>query len=90
MNDVKEIAGAGSVLNGIIVLENGPACMLKFPKKETGGGSIWDYAATACIYQELGLVATNFAGGRLDLNRKEDTFMNHEGVFYSNLIDTQD
>jgi fructose-1,6-bisphosphatase/inositol monophosphatase family enzyme len=90
LNDVKEIAGAGSVLNGIIVLENGPACMLKFPKKETGGGSIWDYAATACIYQELGLVATNFAGGRLDLNRKEDTFMNHEGVFYSNLIDTQD
>ncbi|WP_020535741.1 3'(2'),5'-bisphosphate nucleotidase CysQ family protein [Lewinella cohaerens] len=86
LNGIKEIAGAGSVLNGIIVLENGPACMLKFPKKETGGGSIWDYAATACIYQELGLTATNFAGGRLDLNRKDGTFMNHEGVFYSNLI----
>jgi fructose-1,6-bisphosphatase/inositol monophosphatase family enzyme len=59
--------------------------MLKFPKKESGGGSIWDFAATACIYQELGLHATNFAGGRLDLNRKEDAFMNQEGVFYSNL-----
>jgi len=23
----------------------------------------------------------------LDLNRKEDTFMNQEGVFYTNLID---
>jgi 3'-phosphoadenosine 5'-phosphosulfate (PAPS) 3'-phosphatase len=85
LNGVKEIAGAGSVLNGILVLENGPACMLKFPKKESGGGSIWDFAATACIYQELGLHATNFAGGRLDLNRKEDAFMNQEGVFYSNL-----
>jgi 3'-phosphoadenosine 5'-phosphosulfate (PAPS) 3'-phosphatase len=69
-----------------MVLENGPACMLKFPKKENGGGSIWDFAATACIYQELGLSATNFTGGRLDLNRKNSTFMNHEGVFYANFI----
>lgn len=86
LNGVKEIAGAGAVLNAIFVLENGPACMLKFPKKESGGGSIWDFAATACIYQELGFPATNFEGGRLDLNRKEDTFMNQEGVFYANLV----
>ena len=86
LNGIKEIAGAGAVLNGIFVLENGPACMLKFPKKESGGGSIWDFAATACIYQELGFPATNFEGGRLDLNRKEDTFMNQEGVFYANLV----
>ncbi len=85
LSGVKELAGGGSVLNAIRVLENGPACMLKFPKKESGGGSIWDFAATACIYQELGLPATNFAGGRLDLNRSDDTFMNHEGVFYANL-----
>lgn len=86
LNGVTEIAGAGAVLNAMLVLENGPACMLKFPKKENGGGSIWDFAATACIYQELGLPATNFEGGRLDLNRKDGTFMNHEGVFYANLI----
>ncbi|MEZ4777066.1 MAG: inositol monophosphatase family protein [Bacteroidia bacterium] len=85
LNGVQEIAGAGAVLNAIRVLENGPACMLKLPKKENGGGSIWDYAATACIYQELGLPATNFAGGKLDLNRKDSTFMNHEGVLYANL-----
>ena len=85
LSGVKEIAGAGAVLNGIYVLENGPACMLKFPKKESGGGSIWDFAATACIYRELGLPATNFEGGKLDLNRKENTFMNHEGAFYANL-----
>ena len=85
LNGVKEIAGAGAVLNAIFVLENGPACMLKFPKKESGGGSIWDFAATVCIYQEMGLNATNFEGGRLDLNRKDGTFMNHKGVFYANL-----
>lgn len=87
LNGVKEIAGAGSVLNGILVLENGPACMLKLPKKENGGGCLWDFAATACIYQELGLPATDFGGGRLDLNRKDGSFMNQEGVFYANLID---
>jgi len=86
LNGVKEIAGAGSVLNGILVLENGPACMLKLPKKENGGGCIWDFAATACIFQELGLPVTNFEGGRLDLNRKDGTFMNQEGIFYANLI----
>ena len=86
LNGLKVIDGAGSVLNGIPVLENGPACMFKFPRKESGAGSLWDFAATACIYQELGRPATNFEGGRLNLNRKEDTFMNQEGVFYSNLI----
>lgn len=85
LDGVKEISGAGAVLNAILVLENGPACMLKLPKKESGGGSIWDFAATACIFQELGLPATNFEGGRLDLNRKGGTFMNHQGVFFANL-----
>ena len=85
LNGVKEIAGAGAVLNAILVLENGPACMIKFPKKENGGGSIWDFAATACIYQELGLPAINFNGGKLDLNKKDGTFMNQEGIYYANL-----
>ena len=85
LKDVKEMAGAGSVLNAIYVLENGPACMLKLPKKENGGGSLWDYAATTCMYQELGFTATNYNGGRLDLNRRDSSFMNHEGVFFGNL-----
>ena len=85
LNEIKEMSGAGSVLNAIRVLENGPACMFKFPKKNKGGGSIWDFAATACIYNELGLPATNFNGGKLKLNKKEDTFMNLEGIYYSNI-----
>lgn len=84
LKGIKEISGAGAVMNAIFVLDNGPACFLKLPKKEVGGGSIWDFAATACIYHELGLPATNFNGGALDLNKKDGTFMNHQGVYYSN------
>jgi len=47
LKGIEEIDGGGSVMNGILVLENGPACMLKLPKNEKGGGSIWDFAATA-------------------------------------------
>ncbi|GAA4966727.1 3'(2'),5'-bisphosphate nucleotidase CysQ family protein [Algibacter aquimarinus] len=83
---IKEISGAGAVMCAILVLENGPACFLKLPKKAIGGGSIWDYAATACIYNELALPATTFNGKILNLNKKDSTFMNSEGVYYSNLM----
>lgn len=84
LTTIKEVSGAGAVLNAILVAENGPACFFKMPKKETGGGSIWDYAATACIFNELNLQATNFFGKPIDLNKKENAFMNHEGVCYLN------
>lgn len=84
LNSIKEISGAGAVMCAILTLENGPACFLKMPKKETGGGSIWDYAATSCIYNELDLPAASFNGETLDLNRKDTAFMNHQGVCYSN------
>ena len=83
LKGINEIHGAGSVLNAIYVLENAPACMLKLPKKENGGGSIWDFAATACIYHELGLNATDFEGNKLELNKKTSTFMNEGGVFFA-------
>jgi 3'-phosphoadenosine 5'-phosphosulfate (PAPS) 3'-phosphatase len=86
LKEIKEISGTGAVLSAILVLENGPACFLKFPKKDYGGGSIWDYAATACIYYELDFPATHFNGEILDLNKKDGTFMNEKGVYYSNLI----
>lgn len=71
---------AGAVLNAIRVVEQAPACYFKFPKSEPGGGSLWDFAATACILTELGAVATDFAGEPLDLNRADSTFMNHRGA----------
>ncbi|WP_282134763.1 3'(2'),5'-bisphosphate nucleotidase CysQ family protein [Seonamhaeicola maritimus] len=85
LKGIKEISGLGAVMCAISALENRPACFLKLPKKSKGGGSIWDYAATACIYQELGLPVTSFNGETLDLNNKDNTFMNEYGVSYSNL-----
>ncbi len=84
LKSIKEISGKGAVMCAILVLENGPACFLKLPKKEKGSGSIWDYAATTCIYNELELSAKTFTGDRLDLNKQDDSFMNEKGVYYTN------
>lgn len=81
--EVIESRFAGSVMNAIWTLENYPACYLALPKKEPGGGSIWDYAATACIYKELGLPVSNFWGKELLLNQTDSTFMNSQGVFFT-------
>ena len=75
--------GGGGVLNACWVLENSPACYFKKPKLESGGGSLWDFAATACLFQEAGAPATDFSGGVLDLNRSGSSFMNHRGVLYA-------
>lgn len=85
MNELKEHFGSGSVLNAIAVAENRPAIMFKFPKKEKGGGCIWDYASTVCIFNELGLQATDFYGNSLELNSAKTPHMNEKGVFFSSL-----
>ena len=59
------------------------SCYVKLPKSEEGGGSIWDFAATACIVGEAGGWASNIHGQALELNRRESTFMNHQGVIYA-------
>lgn len=79
----KEYRGSGLVLNAMRVLEQAPACMLKFPKPELGAGSIWDYAATACFFEELNLTVGDYHGKALELNKRENTFMNHRGMFYA-------
>jgi fructose-1,6-bisphosphatase/inositol monophosphatase family enzyme len=75
--------GAGAVVNAVRVLEGGPACYFKLPSPKPGGGSLWDFAATACIAREAGAVATDMAGDPLDLNRGDSTFMNHRGVLFA-------
>lgn len=77
------VEGAGGVLNACYVLEDGPACFFKIPKLKNGGGSLWDFAATACLFDEARLYARDFDGGLLDLNRSESTFMNHRGVCFA-------
>jgi len=74
--------GRGAVMNACGVLNHPPACYLKFPVA-SGGGSLWDFAATAVLFDEVGAVSTDIHGGPLDLNRVDSTFMNHRGVLYA-------
>ncbi len=76
-------APAGAVVNACRVLMHAPACYFKLPKPHEGGGSLWDFAATACLFHEAGAVATDIHGEPLDLNRVDSTFMNHRGVLFA-------
>ena len=69
-------------MNACRVLAHPSACYFKFPGP-TGGGSLWDFAATACLFAEIGAVATDIHGGLLDLNRADSTLMNHRGVLFA-------
>lgn len=75
-------ATSGAVMNACGVLASPSACYFKHPGP-TGGGSLWDFAATACLFNELGAVATDIHGGPLDLNRADSTNMNHRGVLFA-------
>jgi 3'-phosphoadenosine 5'-phosphosulfate (PAPS) 3'-phosphatase len=81
--ELKVKMGGGGVLNACWALEHAAACYFKQPKLESGGGSFWDFAATACLFHEVGAVATDFQGDDLELNRVDSTFMNHRGVLYA-------
>ncbi len=80
---VSQINFGGAAMNAIWVLENSPAIYFKYPKTSEGGGSLWDYAATACIFNELDCIVSDSFGEPLDLNRNSSTFMNHRGVLFS-------
>ncbi len=81
-NGLKLIQIGGAAMNACWVLENNPGCYFKFPKNQNGGGSLWDYAATACIFNEIGAVVSDIHGNELDLNRDDSSFMNHHGILY--------
>lgn len=73
---------AGAVLNAIWILDK-PGCYFKLPKPTPGGGSLWDFAATACIVNEANAYGKSFDGSALDINRSDSTFMNHKGVLFA-------
>jgi len=73
----------GAVLNACHILESPNCCYFKYPRTDNSGGSLWDYAATACLFHELGLAATDIYGEPLELNRCGSTFMNHRGLLYA-------
>lgn len=73
----------GAVINACNVLRTPSSCYFKFPKPQLGGGSLWDFAATACLFSEARAIATDMHGKCLDLNRRDGTFMNHRGVLFA-------
>ena len=79
--------GYGAVVNACQALGSAPACYFKFPKASTGGGSLWDFAATACLFTEAKAAVSDMHGETLDLNRADSTFMNHRGVVFATDIE---
>ncbi len=77
------VSQAGAALHACWVMENPLATYIKLPQREFGGGSLWDFAATACIYAESGCWVSDIHGQPLDLNRQDSTFMNHRGIIYA-------
>jgi 3'(2'), 5'-bisphosphate nucleotidase/myo-inositol-1(or 4)-monophosphatase len=73
----------GAVINACQALDSIPSCYFGFPKQKEGGGSLWDYAAVACIYKEIGASVSDIFGNPLDLNQKESTYMNKNGFLFS-------
>lgn len=84
-NKVHERGTGGAVMNAIWVIEETPALYVKPPKEKLGGGSIWDFAATTCIFQALGLRVSKANKKPLNLNSADTTFMNKQGVLFSSL-----
>jgi myo-inositol-1(or 4)-monophosphatase len=73
----------GAAMNACQVLRNPSSCYFKWPKSRPGGGSLWDYAATACLFHEAGLPVSDSRGEDLQLNPDGSLFMNHCGVLYA-------
>lgn len=80
---LKIVDSAGAALNAAWVTQHPAAVYFKFPKSAPGGGSLWDFAATACLMEAWGQPATDMVGNPLDLNRPETTFMHQHGVLYA-------
>lgn len=83
MGNVGVNVGQAAVLNAWSALVYPPAVYFKLPRTGRGGGSLWDYAATACCFAETGGVATTFAGDPLPLNRPDTTFLGDCGVMFA-------
>lgn len=79
----QEIDRGGAVMNACWVLENAPACFYKKPKTQVGGGCVWDYAATACLFETMGAWVSDMHGKPLNLNPKESLYMNQKGVMFA-------
>ena len=82
LDGIETICQGGAAMKACRLIELGAACYFKFPSDTPGGGSLWDFAATSCIFTEMGAYHSNASGESLDLNCRATTYMNPEGVLY--------
>ena len=80
--------GKGAVCNAIGVLQSKQGAFIKLPKATTGGGSIWDFAATRLFFEEAGKYVANASGQSLHLN-SASTYMHDQGVVFSTTASIQ-
>jgi myo-inositol-1(or 4)-monophosphatase len=73
----------GAAMNACNILQEPNSCYFKYPRKGNSGGSIWDFAATACLFNEAGAIASDMFGQPLELNRIGSTYVNHRGSLYT-------
>jgi 3'-phosphoadenosine 5'-phosphosulfate (PAPS) 3'-phosphatase len=75
--------GYGAVCNALAVMQSNAGFYFKLAKKQQGGGSIWDFAATSLFFEELNLNVSDNFGKPLHLNNPDTTFMNDSGILYT-------
>jgi len=76
----------GAVINAVSVItthNDGASCYIKLPKTQLGGGSLWDFSATACLAEATNSWCSDINGDALDLNRPDSTYMNHRGIIFA-------
>ncbi|MCV9386000.1 3'(2'),5'-bisphosphate nucleotidase CysQ family protein [Reichenbachiella ulvae] len=83
LSGLEYISGAGAILQATRVAASPHALYFKLPKRKRGGGSIWDFASTACLFQEMKLPLCDAQGQVLDFNSSHSTFFNHCGIVYA-------
>jgi 3'(2'), 5'-bisphosphate nucleotidase/myo-inositol-1(or 4)-monophosphatase len=69
-------------MNACNILEKPNSCYFKYPCKGNSGASIWDFAATACLFNEAGAIACDIFGQPMELDRTGSTDVNHRGSLY--------
>ncbi|WP_022940773.1 3'(2'),5'-bisphosphate nucleotidase CysQ family protein [Psychromonas hadalis] len=77
------VSGHGAVVNALLVVENSPAIYIKLPKKQQGGGALWDFSGTACIAQAVDGWVSDIEGLPLTLNQTDSYYMHQHGVIYA-------
>lgn len=80
--ELEVVSHQGAVVNAMCVIENAPAVYIKPHRDQKGGGYAWDFAASSCIAEAVGINVTDFFGNEINLNKEKGTHMNNEGIKY--------